>query len=75
MLKLFSKNYNHFLLLNKQEALSLELKLNISKYGEEWSKLGDILYKYSISFDENLVYEIEYEQLIFLLSIRENLSK
>ena len=71
MLKLFSSNSNIHLLLSKQKALSLELYLNTSEYGEKWSKLGDILYNFSISLEDRYDVEIESEQLLFLFSYLE----
>ena len=67
MLKLFSRNSNLTLLLSKQQALSLELYLNTSEFGEKWCKLGDILYNFSISLDDCYDVEIETEQLLFLV--------
>ena len=68
MLKLFSSNSNIILLLSKQQALSLELYLNTSEYGEKWIKLGDILYNFSISLEDSYEREIEHIQLLFLFS-------
>jgi len=34
--------------LSRKQALQLELRLNISEYGNLWSELGDILYDYAI---------------------------
>ena len=34
--------------LSRKEALQLELRLNISEYGNLWSQLGDTLYEYAI---------------------------
>jgi len=34
--------------LSRKEALNLELRLNISEYGNLWSDLGDMLYDYAI---------------------------
>ncbi len=34
--------------LSRKEALKLELRLNISEYGQLWSEIGDILYDYAI---------------------------
>ena len=31
------------IILNKQECINLELKFNVSKYGKEWSYIGDRL--------------------------------
>ena len=42
--------------ISSKQALDLENKLNLSKYSKEWSKLGDILYKWRLNPD---YYEIE----------------
>ena len=34
--------------INKEEALKIELNLNLSKKARLWSNIGDILYKFSI---------------------------
>ena len=33
-------------ILTRQEAIQLELKLNVSKKGLEWKKIGDILFEF-----------------------------
>ena len=49
-------------------ALTLELNLNVSKYGHEWSKLGDQLYKYAIKHDNDFekILNVTAEQFDFL---------
>tara|TARA_Y100000590_G_C15659018_1_gene991815 strand:+ start:1029 stop:1244 length:216 start_codon:yes stop_codon:yes gene_type:complete len=42
------KNNGRSFTLTKEHANTLELKLNKSEYGQEWSHIGDILYKFSI---------------------------
>ena len=38
-----------------KQAIDLENKLNLSKYGLEWSSLGDILYQWRIHPDYNSI--------------------
>jgi hypothetical protein len=35
--------------LNPTQALDLEIKLNVSKYGHSWKDLGDILFAWRLS--------------------------
>ena len=35
--------------ISTSEAISLEIKLNVSEYGRKWSDLGDILFKCRIN--------------------------
>ena len=35
------------IVLNKQGCINLELKFNVSKYGKEWSHIGDRLYYFA----------------------------
>jgi hypothetical protein len=44
--KLFSNN--SCIRINHIQALSLELKLNVSQYGRKWILLGDVLYKWRL---------------------------
>ena len=62
----------HKLNITRHNALSIELILNQSKFGHEWSKLGDILYCWSkdpeiYEINEN-VYYITQEQYDWILS-------
>ena len=47
--------------ISSKQALDLENKLNLSKYSKEWSKLGDILYKWRLDPDYFEVKEISYK--------------
>lgn len=38
-----------------KQAIDLENKLNLSKYGLEWSSLGDFLYQWRIHPDYNSI--------------------
>ena len=63
------KNGDRSFQINKQEANRLELKLNISKYGNEWSHIGDILYKFSIGALIAVI-PVNAEQYDYLSSIK-----
>ena len=58
-------NKDSFKLLTKKEVLSLELKLNVTKYGKKWSKLGDILFNFQASSTTNEELLITQEQFDF----------
>ena len=51
--KLFTNN--SFIRINNTQALSLELKLNVSVNGRKWILLGDTLYNWRLNPD---IYEI-----------------
>ena len=58
-------NKDSFKLLTKKEVLSLELKLNVTKYGKKWSNLGDILFNFQGSATTNEELTITQEQFQF----------
>ena len=65
-LKLINANNNDsYKLLTKKEVLSLELKLNVTKYGKKWSNLGDILFNFQGSATTNEELTITQEQFDF----------
>jgi len=37
-------------MLTQQEAIQLELKLNVTKYGKSWKDLGDVLFNFNSSY-------------------------
>tara|TARA_B100001250_G_C19085169_1_gene480215 strand:- start:118 stop:255 length:138 start_codon:yes stop_codon:yes gene_type:complete len=41
--KLFLINNLNSITLNKEQALQLELTLNLSEYGKAWTKIGVVL--------------------------------
>ena len=43
-LKIQNKTTNEILTLNKQSCLKIELALNLTPHGKEWSHIGDKLY-------------------------------
>lgn len=64
--------YN-IIILSRRESIQLEIKLNVSKYGNTWKDIGDYLYEYGIGkHDDNIVRIVsveQYEYLKMLLSI------
>jgi hypothetical protein len=58
-------NKDSFKLLTKKEVLSLELKLNVTKYGKKWSDVGDILFTFQASATTNEELVITQEQFNF----------
>ena len=60
------------IILNKQECISLELKCNVSKYGKEWSYIGDRLYYFAHprnDEDRYNVFQIKPEEFSFINSL------
>ena len=60
------------------DIFQLELHLNTSKYGKEWSHIGDYLYNFFVKEDcldqPNSLLEVTNEQYVFLLELYNNLS-
>lgn len=52
--------------LSRKEALQLELRLNISEYGNLWSELGDTLYNYAIDKSTPEIMSVSIFQFIVL---------
>lgn len=52
---------------NTQDAIDLELKLNVTKYGKKWSSIGDVLFDWG-SRKHGAVdnYVVSSEQLAYL---------
>ena len=46
MSKLIIKNQKDFIELEGREIINLEVKLNITEYGNQWKNIGDHLYKF-----------------------------
>jgi hypothetical protein len=61
-------------LLTKKEVLSLELKLNVTKYGKKWSSLGDILFNFQAISTTNEELTITQEQFKFFELLMERES-
>ena len=55
-----------FLNISHDQALDLELKLNVSEFGNKWSKLGDFLYDSRLDSKlyqvDNFEYQVTKEQ-------------
>tara|TARA_Y100000817_G_C16704202_1_gene476286 strand:- start:381 stop:611 length:231 start_codon:yes stop_codon:yes gene_type:complete len=54
--------------LSRKEALKVELRLNISEYGNLWSELGDTLYEYAIEKSTPKIMSVSKFQFIVLKS-------
>jgi hypothetical protein len=55
--------------LNKKQCINLEIKFNVSKYGKEWSHIGDKLYYFANprnDEDMNDVIQIKSEEFSFI---------
>ena len=52
--------------LSRKEALKVELRLNISEYGNLWSQLGDTLYEYAIEKSTPKIMSVSTFQFIVL---------
>ena len=52
--------------VNQKEAIMIELKLNISQYGNQWSKLGDALYNFGSKKDSNTLLKVTTDQYQYL---------
>jgi len=64
------KNNGRSFELTKEQAHKLELKLNKSEYGREWSHIGDVLYKFSIGGLINIISinSVQYDYLYNIFS-------
>lgn len=49
------KNERRSFELTKEQANTLELELNKSEYGQKWSHIGDVLYKFSTGAIINVI--------------------
>jgi len=58
-------------ILNEKEAIDLELRLNVSKYGTIWRLIADVLYNYgSRILNPTQRFQITTEQLNFLIFLQ-----
>jgi len=46
---------NNYININPKQSIDLELKLNVSPYGHQWSKIGDQLYKFGIGNNMDVI--------------------
>jgi hypothetical protein len=57
--------------LNHKESIDLELKLNVSAYGDAWRHIGILLYEYGTKrSDEAAELHVEPSQFAFLLRLQ-----
>ena len=59
-------------MLKKDEALAMELKLNISPYKWKWKEIGDKLYNYAIDKEELKELIVTTEQFKYLIQLLSN---
>ena len=60
--------------LNKNQALQMELALNLSTYAKTWSDIGDKLYNFSTgNMDDNII--VTDQQYQVLLKLLKNKTK
>jgi hypothetical protein len=52
--------------VNHNEAIMIELKLNVSEYGHKWLKLGDALFNFGSKKDSNTVLTVTTDQYQYL---------
>ena len=67
MLKIINKDKTKAFELTPEKSIQLELSLNVTKYGNAWSHIGDALYKYGSEKKEvNKELPVTNEQFEFL---------
>ena len=62
----FTNEIGETLQIERNSAIPLELKLNVSPYGKEWKNIGDILYNFGCNQNIDLCYLISNECFDFL---------
>ena len=69
--KLYFTDNAYVLALKSDECISLEIKLNITKYGFEWKHIGDILYNFGTQYyiNQNKIY-VTSTQLKYLIKLK-----
>ena len=69
-MKLTIKHDNKLFHVYDKDIFQLEIDLNMSKYGKEWSHIGDYLYKFYVKEDcldqPKPLLEVTLEQYTFL---------
>tara|TARA_B100000524_G_C23445190_1_gene296755 strand:- start:213 stop:473 length:261 start_codon:yes stop_codon:yes gene_type:complete len=72
MLKI--KSNENFFFLKGKEILEMEIKLNITKYRNEWKEIGDYLYNFYNLIDDNdqplNILEVNNFQYVFLKDLK-----
>ena len=68
---LYFTDNDYVLALKSEECISLETKLNITKYGFEWKHIGDILYNFGTQYyiNHNKIY-VTPIQLKYLIKLK-----
>ena len=72
---IFSDARKQTLKIEKKDAIPLELKLNVSKYGHLWKDIGDTLYNFGMHYNVDLNHTITNEQFDFLQALKNKLSQ
>ena len=65
---------NSSIQLDKQQAIDLELKLNVSSKGHKWRHIGDELYKFGTANKEAENLLVTQEQFEFILLLQKKSS-
>ena len=72
MLKI--KSNENFFFLKDKEIIEMEIKLNITRYRNEWKEIGDYLYKFYNLIDDKdqppNILEVNKFQYIFLKDLK-----
>jgi hypothetical protein len=69
-LTISSPNGNSFSLF-PQEAIQLELKLNVTKYGHTWKDIGDVLFNFNSSnISQNLPVTLQQFEFFEMLNTK-----
>ena len=54
-------------IMDMQDSIALELKLNVTQYGHTWKHIGDVLYNYGVGKPDALKdFVVTSEQLSYL---------
>jgi hypothetical protein len=54
-------------IMDMQDSIALELKLNVTQYGHTWKHIGDVLYNYGVGKADALTdFVVTSEQLSYL---------
>ena len=56
----------HAFEIEKEEAIQLELKLNVTQYGKQWSYIGDKLYAFGSGSESDDIFVVSAQQYAFL---------
>ena len=72
-----SNNSDQYFYIDKENANRLEVEFNLTENGKTWSKLGDVLYNYSIGKEVEMNWKISSDKFHFLrkLANEKNIKK